>query len=249
MRRATCSSLAAALIALGAANPEAQPAAPRWSTRATEHFDLYFQPAQGTRVDAVAREAERAYARVSNLLRYDLAARMDILLLASDRDQPLDPAGAYQLVRVSGASFRDHLLLSVESFDRQGPALLVHELTHQFMFELVPDVGGGAAWIAEALPDHHAGAWDPAELTRLRDAVANGRIPDVSRLTAADRHWGRAVFDFVAAEYGARGIRAYLEALRESPISMRDPIRVAFDTTPAEFNAAFRGFARARFGR
>ena len=84
---------------------------------------------------------------------------------------------------------------------------------------------------------------------RICFAVRNDQIPTVERLTASDRHWGHAVFDFVATEYGARGVRAYLTALRDTPSTMRDPIRVAFDTTPADFNAAFRDFVTARYGR
>jgi hypothetical protein len=240
-------ALAVTLIASSAIDAHAQSPPPQWSMRATGHFDIYFHAAQQSRVDAIAREAEGAYARISNLLRYRLAARMDILVVAGDRDLPRDAAQGYALVRALGASTRDHLVLSIESFDRQGGALLAHELTHQFMFELFPDASGGAAWITEALPDHHAG-WDATGLAKLRQSMASGRIPDVARLTPLDRQWGHAVFDFVAAEYGARGVRAYLAALREAPASMRDPIRIAFDTTPAEFNAAFREFARARFG-
>ena len=31
----------------------------------TDHFDIYYQSQQRSHVDAVAREAERAYARIS----------------------------------------------------------------------------------------------------------------------------------------------------------------------------------------
>jgi hypothetical protein len=239
-------AMAIAAVGLDARAPSSQP---RWSARGTDHFDIYFELEQRSRVEEIAREAERVYARLSGLLHYDLAAKMDILLLAADGDYPRGPSQAFALVRASGASYRDHLVLSIESFDRQGASLIAHELTHQFMFELFPEGHRSADWITEALPDHHAGSWDAAALATLRDAVASGRIPDVASLTAADRHWGRAVFDFVATEYGARGVRAYLQAVRDSPSSMRDPIRIAFDTTPADFNAAFQGFARARFGR
>ena len=218
-----------------------------WSSRATEHFDLYFQPAQSARVDAVAREAERVYTRLSHLLRHDLAAKMDILLLTSDRDRPGDAAQAYALVRASGASLRDHLVLSIESFEKQGGALLAHELTHQFLFELFPDGHRVAPWISESLPDHHAGAWEATALSAIRADLGRGRVPAVEELSHTDRHWGHAVFDFVATEYGARGVRAYLEAVRDSSASMRDPIRIAFDATPSEFNAAFRAFVRSRF--
>lgn len=238
----------AASIAFAALEAHAQPSSPSWSMRSTDHFDIYAQPAQSARADEIAREAERVYARLSNLLHRDLAAKMDILLVATDRDVPRDAQQAYALVRASRASTRDHLLLSIETFDRSGGSGLAHELTHQFMFELLPD-WPQTTWVAEALPDHHAGSWQQSDLAALRAAVASGLIPTVERLTVSDRHWGHAVFDFVATEYGARGVRAYLTALRDTPSTMRDPIRVAFDMTPADFNAAFRDFVAARYGR
>ena len=237
----------AASIVFAALDARAQTAASSWSMRSTEHFDIYSQPAQSARVDDIAREAERVYARLSNLLRRDLAAKMDILLLGTDRDTPRAAQEAYRLVLAANASTRDHLVLSIESFDRSGGSVLAHELTHQFMFELLPN-WRHIGWVAEALPDHHAGSWQPSELAALRTAVARGQIPSVEGLTPSDRHWGHAVFDFVAAEYGARGVRAYLSALRDTPSTMRDPIRVAFDLSPADFNAAFRTFVVARFG-
>ena len=239
--------LTMSLLAVGATSTRMQPASAAWTSRATEHFDVYFQPAQSARVDAIAREAERVYTRLSHLLRYDLAAKMDILLLTSDREGPRDAAQAYALVRASGASYRDHLVLSIESFEKQGGALLAHELTHQFLFELFPDGPRAAPWISESLPDHHAGAWEAAALSVIRADLGRGRVPAIEALSPTDRHWGHAVFDFVATQYGARGVRAYLDALRDSSASMRDPIRIAFDATPSEFNAAFHAFVRSRF--
>ncbi len=244
-------SALACLILCCALTPEmraqTQTAPPQWSVRATDHFDIYFKAAERNRIDAVAREAERAYARISNLLRYDLATGMDVIVVRSDADLPKSPSQAVALVRASGASTRDHLLLSMEAFDTRGSAVLAHELTHQFTYELLPN-WQRIGWVAEALADLHAATWEPSELATLRDAIADGRIPEVERLTASDRHWGHAVFEFVATEYGARGVRAYLTALRDYPTAARDPIRVAFDTTPADFNAAFRTFVTTRFG-
>jgi hypothetical protein len=58
---------------------------------------------------------------------------------------------------------------------------------------------------------------------------------------------GHAVFDFVAAEYGAQGIRAYLAALRDGPTVRSDAIPVAFGVSTHDFNAAFQRYVRTRF--
>src|SRR6476646_1244842 len=88
---------------------------------------------------------------------------------------------------------------------------------------------------------------DSSELVTVRDAMVHGSVPAVEDLTASDRHWGHAVFDFVAAEYGAQGIRQYLAALRGGLKVPSDAIRLAFGVSPHDFNAAFQRYVRTRF--
>src|SRR5882762_2306414 len=45
-----------------------------WIVRATDHLDIYCQRHHERALDDIAREAERAYARVSFDLRHDLAS-------------------------------------------------------------------------------------------------------------------------------------------------------------------------------
>jgi hypothetical protein len=109
------------------------PAAATWRVHATNHFDIYY--AQARDLDSVAREAERAYARVSRDLRQQLSARVPLILLPTSRDLPQTTQEAAVIVHASGAALGlDHLLLPVEP--RNGrEKLLAHELTHIFEFE------------------------------------------------------------------------------------------------------------------
>jgi len=220
--------------------------AQRWDTQTTDHFDIYYQPQQRAHVDAVAHEAERVYARISFALRHELAAKMPLILVREDGDLPRNEEEARALVTASGSPERDHLLLSAETFEKRPRSVLAHELTHQFVFELLPQADRDAAWVSEALPDHNTGRWEPSELTKVRDAVARGSMPAVETLTTSDRHWGHAVFDFIAAEYGAQGIRQFLAALRGRPATTIDAIRVAFSASADDFNAAFQTYVRTQ---
>src|SRR5712692_4158236 len=220
----------------------------RWDIHPTDHFDIYYQWQQRSHVDAVAREAERAYARISYALRHELAEKMPLILVREDRDLPRNEEQARALVTASSAPERDHLLLSAETLEKRPGRALAHELTHQFLFELLPQADHDAPWVSEALADHYGGLWDSSELVKLRDALAHGSAPAVEDLTASDRHWGHAVFDFVAAEYGAQGIRQYLATLRDRPTVRSDAIRVAFGVSAHDFNAAFQRYVRTRFG-
>jgi hypothetical protein len=110
-----------------------------------------------------------------------------------------------------------------------------------------PEAERDAPWVSEALADHYGSLWDPSAVVTIRDALADGSLPSVEDLKAPDRHWGHAVFDFVAAEYGAEGIRRYLAALQGGPAVRSDAIRAAFGVSPSDFNTAFQRYVRTRF--
>jgi hypothetical protein len=72
-------------------------------------------------------------------------------------------------------------------------------------------------------------------------------IPAVASLNDSDRLWGRAVFEFVAAEFGSRGVRQYLAALRNASPAAADVSHAALGVAASEFDGAFRAYVRVRF--
>jgi len=150
-------------------------------------------------------------------------------------------------VIASGAPERDHLVISIETFEKRRGAALAHELTHQFVFELLPQGNRDTPWVSEALPDHYSGSWTPSQRAKLRDAVDRGLVPGVEDLAAWDRDWGDAIFDFIAREYGAQGIRQFLAALRDGSTAA-EAIHAALRLSADDFNAAFLRYATAYVG-
>src|SRR2546427_7424701 len=218
-----------------------------WIVRATDHFDIYYQRHHERALDDIGREAERAYARVSFDLRHDLARKMPLILFRTERELPRDRRGASEIVRASGAApDRDHLLLALEPSDGRATAL-VHELTHQFAFEIIPLSTGAPTWAREAFPDQEAGTWNSSDLVTLREAAAIGAIPAVERFADSDRLWGHALLDFVVAEYGREGLRRYLTALRNT--SSPADSRATFGITASDFDRAFQTYVSTRFNR
>ena len=126
-------ALIATMLGSTSLNPvQFDPATAIWRVRATNHFDIYYTQARD--LDSVAREAERAYARVSRDLRRQVSAKVPLILLPTSRDLPQTAQEAAVIVRASRAPDRDHLLLPVEP--RSGrEKVLAHELTHIFEFD------------------------------------------------------------------------------------------------------------------
>jgi hypothetical protein len=99
----------------------------------------------------------------------------------------------------------------------------------------------------EGLAEHHRGLWDAADYRQMHDDVAAGQFRALDGLPSSQRRWGHALFDFVAAKYGADGVRRFLFVLRTRP-EPANAIPVAFALPFDDFREAFHGYVAARFG-
>jgi beta-lactamase regulating signal transducer with metallopeptidase domain len=214
-----------------------------WSLQASEHFEVFHDGLPASRVSGAIRDAEAAYVQLSAAFKHELPRPVPIILLQRDRD--LAAAAAGDVVRQTGDAARQRLVISLESLDRRTD-ILVHELTHQFAFDIVPDISRVAPVLIEGLAEHQRGRWTADDLRMARAAIATGAIPSAAILATTDRHWAHAVFDFVAAQHGAEGIRQLLFALRTNQ-SMAQAVPAAFGLTLEQFDREFSGYARARF--
>jgi hypothetical protein len=225
-----------------------QPSASLWQTSASVHFDVYHQRVPAARLEEIIGMAERAYDRISADFEHDLADRVFLILVSRQRDVPANSTAAHPVIAASGAPVRgDHIVLGVDAFaDRSD--LIVHELTHRFLFDIIPEAGASFTWLSEGVAEFERGTWNPAELAAVRQAAAEGRIPAVDTLGADDRQWGHAVVDFVGAEFGRDGLRRYLAALRRQP-QLDAASQAAFDLPLSEFNRRFVAYVTKTFAR
>ena len=217
-----------------------------WAVEASEHFEVFHDGVPADRVTDAVRDAEAAYAQLSAALKHDLPQRVPIILVRRDRDL-IVTADAIDVVLRSGAPDRQRIVISLESLDRRA-GIIVHELTHQFAFDIVPGTSRVAPVLIEGLAEHQRGAWVAEDLRTTRAAVATGAIPSVANLDATDRHWAHAVFDFVATEHGAEGIRQLLFGLRAHE-TLVQAVPMAFGVTLDQFDQGFRGYVTTRFGQ
>lgn len=210
----------------------------------SDHFEIHFARPLESLVPDIQRDAEDAYLRVSAALKYDLRERVPLLVVPTNGDI----AGSAQDgdVAARAALGRHRIVLSVEAWKAR-PRLIVHELTHHFLFEILPAITQSDPWLSEGLAEHLRGEWSEADARRTRAAVAGGRLPALDGLSAADGYWGHALFDFVASQYGDEGLRRFLFALRKTP-KPSDAVRPAFGTTADEFVRSLRAYVITRFG-
>ena len=114
--------------------------------------DLSRRPARPTALNGAIRDVEAAYAQLSAALKYDIPRRVPIILVRGHRD--LSGISALQ----SGAPAGQRLVISLESLERR-TGIVVHELTHQFAFDIIPGTSRVAPVLIEGLAEHQRGAW------------------------------------------------------------------------------------------
>jgi hypothetical protein len=218
----------------------------------TAHFDITCAPELDRQADEIGRRAERAYAQLSSSLRHQLSLR-PLLVLFGTRG---DLEHAVRTRTVPGN--REHLLLSLDIPTARIPGHLTHELSHVFLFDMLPTPVHGEIprWMSEGLAEHHRGEWDASDLAIVREMVRAGSVPAISSAAGSvpqgdDRSIivvGHAAFDFLAARAGGEGPARFLASLREGRES--NPVKAylaVVGLASGELERALNQYLSARF--
>jgi len=204
---------------------------PDFRVLATEHFDVYYYPAERAGATEAARLAERWYARLSTFFDHELRGRQPLVLYAS-------PAAFRQTNVVDGdlgegtggvtESLRRRIVLPLAGSLAATDHVLGHELVHAFQYDISDDARRGSGrgvsaagqlplWFVEGMAEYLSlGPVDAQTAMWLRDAVRHEALPTVRRLDDSryfPYRWGHALWAYVAGRWGD-GVVA--TALREA---------------------------------
>ena len=230
-----------------------------WLRYESRRFEIHYQRALAPDLDRVVRSAEAAYDQVSRRLNFVLASKVPLVVFA--------PSGAMtqeQVVQYATSDevtppqpHRSRIVLPIPAGDAQLDTVIVHELTHLLMCEIIlpgrAGDGGVPRWIHEGIASHMAAVWSDDDTRLMRELVASGAVPALSRLTgdggfANERlndALGHAAFDYIESRWGPTSIRGFLNALIVPRVDKT--YDVVFELTPAEFDTAFRQYAEHQF--
>ena len=231
-----------------------------WQRTDSQHFEIHYLPALAPELDRVVRSAERAYDRISGRLNFVLATKVPLVMFA-----PSGPLTREQVVTYVNSDqvapprpHRNRIMLPLPETDVQLDALIVHELTHLLVSEIIlPGRGGDGGvprWIQEGIANYMVGVWTDDDERLMGQLVASGDVPALSQLTGSggfanarlNDALGHAAFDYIESRWGPTSIRRFINALIVPRVDKT--YDAVIDLTPAEFDAAFRQYAERRFG-
>jgi hypothetical protein len=230
-----------------------------WLRSESQRFEIHYLPALAHELDRVVRSAERAYDRISGRLNFVLPTKVPLVMFA-----PSGPMTREQVVTYATSDqvappqpHRSRIVLPLPEGDAQLDALIVHELTHLLVSEVIlPGRGGDGGvprWVQEGIASYMVGVWSDDDGRLMRELVASGNVPALSQLTGGggfanarlNDALGHAAFDYIESRWGSSSIRRFLNALIVPRVDKT--YDAVFDLTPTEFDAAFRQYAERRF--
>ncbi|MBK5297223.1 MAG: hypothetical protein JJE40_08700 [Vicinamibacteria bacterium] len=234
----------------------------RWHIYTTDHFEIYYYPEIEQHLERVAGYAESAYQQISADLKHDLAFKIPLILFKTSSEfqqQNVIPGAAQEGVGAFAEPFRDRMVLPIDEPPDLLYRLVVHELTHIFEFDIIPQSlirRSVPLWVNEGLSDYMTGIWRPIDLMTVRDAAVADTVPKMSELEGYGGfsnprliyNLGHTVFEFIESKWGKEGIRQFLFALRKSVIGGgEDAYEEAFQLKPEEFDQEYEKYLKDRF--
>jgi hypothetical protein len=156
----------------------------------TDHHHYYY-PEIEPHLERMAGYAESAYQHISTELKYDLGPEKVALILfqtsSEFQQQNVIPGAAQEGVGAFAEPTRYRIVMPLD----EPPDLSahLHELTHQFDYDIIPHRRDGARRsVHEGLADHMTGVWRPrlmpAETCGRRHRPEDEQAEDTARLAA-----------------------------------------------------------------
>jgi Tol biopolymer transport system component len=152
---------------------------------------------------------------------------------------------------------RNRMVLPIDLPDEKILALIKHELTHIFEYEILFQGRYDRAlrfrpptWVMEGIASFMAEDEDTSDRAVLRDAVVNDMIPSVGLNFGGffAYRFGHEVFRYMVAKYGWDGLRDFIFEYRNSPgPSIERPLKRAFNVTIEDFDVDLRLWLRKRY--
>ncbi len=234
-----------------------------WQIYTTDHFEIFFYPELKQHIERVAGYAESAYQQISADLKHDLSTKVQLILFKTHSEfeqENVDPSAGQEGVGAFAEPTQHRMVMPIDAPPDQLYGLIVHELTHQFEFDIIPQGlvrRNVPLWVNEGLSEYERGQWEPLDLMMVRDAAISDIVPKMSETDAYGNagsarfvpyNLGHAVFEFIEAKFGKEGVRQFIFSLRKSVIGGgEDAYEEALKMKKDEFDQAFERYLKERF--
>ena len=230
-----------------------------WQIYRSPHFDVYHYTDDPAQLEKIVSFAESAYDRLSR--EFDFQIQKPTPLIVYETHSAFEqnniivnfiPEG----VGAFASPVRNRMVLPVDLPDGELFALVLHELTHIFQFEIlfqgrIARGLGVPQWVMEGMASYMAKDEGTSDKMFLRDAVVNDRIPSILERGVSGffaYRFGHAAFDFIEHRWGKEGFRDFVYEFRNTLGGrVEKAVERAFRIEPEDFDAEFRRWLRQKY--
>ena len=196
----------------------------------TEHFEVYYYPAERAAALDGARIAERWYARLSRVLHHQFQGRKPIIFYASQSDFQQTNTTSGEVGEETGGFtefFKHRMVLPFTGAYEELDHVVGHEMVHQFQYDVFSRgrVGAGIQtyvninpplWFMEGMAEYlSVGPIDNHTAMWLRDASVEGHLPTLQQLSYDEvfpYYFGHAIWAYIGEKWGDEAVGQILQA-------------------------------------
>lgn len=230
----------------------------------TQHFDIYFYPAEREAVRQAAVMAERWYARLSRVLNHELRGAQPLILYASHPEFEQTTAVQGEMGEGTGGvteMLKRRIVLPLGVSLAESDHVIGHELVHAFQFDITSPAGGQSIasaairlplWFIEGMAEYLSiGPVDPHTAMWMRDAAVEEKLPRIRDLNQSryfPYRWGQAFWSYVTGRWGDRVIGEMLRigAVTGDPeVAINKVLGLSSDDLSAQWHESLRQVSAA----
>ncbi len=232
-----------------------------WKIYSSTHFQIHYYDRGEPSLQKVASMAESAYDELSRRFNFQIPKQIPLIYYTSHAEFEQNNVILNFIPEGVGAfaeAARNRMVLPIDLPDAKLQALIQHELTHIFQYEIL--FGGrlgrvltsnAPTWFMEGMASYFAKDEDEKDKMFLRDAVNSDLIPAITRANIAGYgayRYGHAVFDFIESEWGPDAVREFVFEFRSFlGRDISTALKRTFDIESDEFDLRFRRYLRRKY--
>jgi len=228
-----------------------------WKTYETPHFKISYYDRVEPALEKIASYAESAYDDIARQLNYQILEPVPMICYATHAEFEetniivgFIPEG----VGAFATPVRNRMVLPVDLPDGELQALIQHELTHIFQYEIFFGGKRGRVvyarpplWFMEGMASYYGNDEDALDEMYMRDAAMSDQVPSIMNPPQGflAYRYGHKVFQYIEEEWGADVVRDFVFAFRGNfGGQVGRPLDKVLNMDPEEFDAAFRTWLR-----
>jgi hypothetical protein len=231
----------------------------KWHNYNTPHFKISYYDRVEPQLEKLASFAESSYDELARKLNFQILEPVPLIAYAthSEFEQTNIIVGFIpEGVGAFASPVRNRMVLPVDLPDRELQALIQHELTHIFQYEILFQGRRGRAlyarppqWFMEGMASYYGNDETSRDEMYVRDAALSDMVPSIGMNVGGffAYRYGHKIFEYIEEEYGEDTVRDFVFAFRGGMGNIGRVLEKVLNLPIDQFDVQFRTWLRKKY--